>query len=201
MKQMLAAGFISLFITAMAGAYQEPAQPSQKTIPATLLKSIDARKTKTGDEVSAQTGEAIKSEGRILVPKGSRLIGHVVEVKARTDDQPTSQIVLTFDRAMTNDGKVIPVTAAVASISRAQGTAAPSDAASSALGVASPSTAASATPQEGHTGDTAGSGRETGTAGAFTLQQRASRTVISSNSENVHLASGTQLLVRVKARE
>ena len=128
-------------------------------------------------------------------------MGHVVEVKARTDDQPTSQIVLTFDRAMTKDGKEIPVTASVASISRAQGTAAPADAASSALGVSSPSSAASATPQEGHTGDTAGSGHETGGAGAFTLQQRASRTVISSNSENVHLASGTQLLVQVKTRE
>ena len=195
MKQMLVAGFASLFIAAMAGA------PRQKAVPATLLKSIDAQKSQTGDEVSAQTGEDVKSEGQIVLPKGSRLMGHVVEVKARTDDQPTSQIVLTFDRAMTKDGKEIPVTASVASISRAQGTAAPADAASSALGVSSPSSAASATPQEGHTGDTAGSGHETGGAGAFTLQQRASRTVISSNSENVHLASGTQLLVQVKTRE
>ena len=195
MKQMLVAGFASLFIAAMAGA------PRQKAVPATLLKSIDAQKSQTGDEVSARTGEDVKSEGQIVLPKGSRLMGHVVEVKARTDDQPTSQIVLTFDRAMTKDGKEIPVTASVASISRAQGTAAPADAASSALGVSSPSSAASATPQEGHTGDTAGSGHETGGAGAFTLQQRASRTVISSNSENVHLASGTQLLVQVKTRE
>jgi hypothetical protein len=194
MKPVLFASFASLVIAAAGGA-----QSTQHAVPATLLASIDAQKTKTGDEVSAQTGEDVKSEGRILVPKGSRLVGHVIEVKARTDDQPTSQIVLTFDSVVMKDGKDIPVTASVASISRAQGGTAPSDAGGGALGVSSTGTGTlSATRQEGHAaGNTAGRS----SAGAFTLQQRASRTVISSNSENVQLASGTQLLVHVKARE
>jgi hypothetical protein len=33
--------------------------------------------------------------------------------------------------------------------------------------------------------------------GAFTLRQQATRTVISSNSENVHLTSGTELLMQI----
>jgi len=209
MKKMLVVGCASLFIVAIAGARGEPAQSSQKTIPATLLKSIDAQKTRTGDEVSALTGEVVKAEGRIIVPKGSKLMGHIVEVKERSDDQPISQIVLTFDRAVLKDGKEIPLTASIASISRPQGTAAPSDAGAGDLGV--PSSAAggtSATPKEGHAGggtagpaEARGNEKETQAAGAFTLQQRASRTVISSNSENVHLASGTQLLLQVKTRE
>lgn len=194
MKPVLFASFASLVIAAAGSA-----QSARQAVPATLLTAIDAQKTKTGDEVSARTGEDVKSEGKIVLPKGSRLIGHVVEVKARSDDQPTSQIVLTFDRAVIKGGKEIPVTASVASISRAQGGTGPSDAGGGVLGV--PSTGAgtvSATPQEGHAaGSTAGESD----AGAFTLQQRSKRTVISSNSENVHLASGTQLLLQVKTRD
>lgn len=200
MTPIFAAGFAALLMSATAGAYS--------AIPATLLTSIDAQTTKSGDEVSAQTGEAVKSDGRVLLPKGSKLMGHVVEVKARADDQPTSQIVLTFNRAVTKDAKEIPITASIASISRAQGAAAPSSAAGSDTGAPSSASGAAASPKQGQSGGSqtappaaGGDEHTSGASGAFTLQQRASRTVISSNSENVHLASGTQLLMQVKTGE
>jgi hypothetical protein len=211
MTHLVIAGFASLLIASVAGAYN---QAPQKAVPATLLTSIDAQKSKAGDEVSAQISEAVKSDGRVVIPKGAKLTGHVVESKARTDDEGTSQIVLTFDKGVTEAGKEIPLTGSVASISRAQGTAAPSDAAASDMGV--PSSAgggASASPQQGHSAGSpsgpAASGapnagrNETATrgTGAFTLQQRAGRTIISSNSENVHLAKGTQLLMQLETTE
>src|ERR1700692_435927 len=45
-----------------------------------LQSTIDARKAKVGDQVVLKTTQAIKSQGRTVVGKGSRLIGHVTEV-------------------------------------------------------------------------------------------------------------------------
>jgi hypothetical protein len=209
MKPLLAAGFGALFAATLL-ARAAPAEP-QNAVPATLLHSLDAQKTKPGDQVSAKTGEPVMTNGKVLVPKGSTLKGHVVEVKARTDDQPTSQLIVTFDRAVAKDGKEIPITASIASISRAQSSGTPSDAATGDMGIPSSSVAGTAgVPREGHssgapTGAPAPGGKgqssETRAGGAFTVQQRADGSVISSNTENVHLSSGTQLLMRVRARE
>ena len=46
------------------------------TMQAELVKPIDAHKNKVGDEVVAKTTHDVKSEGRVVVPKGSKLIGH-----------------------------------------------------------------------------------------------------------------------------
>src|SRR5262249_15761815 len=45
-------------------------------INATLNSSIDSKKAKQGDEVTAHTTEAIKSQGKTVVPKGCKLVGH-----------------------------------------------------------------------------------------------------------------------------
>lgn len=203
MRHIAAAVFSLLVVAATATAYRDTAQ---KTVPATLLTAIDVQKTKVGDEIAARTGEAVKEGDRIVVPKGAKLIGHVVEVKARADDHPTSQLVLTFDRAVTKGGKEIPVSASIASLSRAQGAAAPSNLQQGDMGVPSSAAAGAATAaKQGHASGSpaappppAGGGEHAGPAsGAFTLRQQGTRTVISSNSDNVRLASGTQLLVQI----
>src|SRR6476659_3448343 len=50
---------------------------------AALSQPIDAKKNKPGDAVTARTTEATKSEGKVVIPKGSKLVGHVTEAKAR----------------------------------------------------------------------------------------------------------------------
>ena len=44
---------------------------------ATLNKSVDARHAKVGDQVTAKTTGAVKSDGKVVIPKGSTLVGHV----------------------------------------------------------------------------------------------------------------------------
>jgi hypothetical protein len=164
------------------------AQTPQKTIPATLLTAIDVQKTKAGAEIAARTGEAVKEDGRIVIPKGAKLMGHVVEAKGRADDHPASELVLTFDRAVTRDGKKIPLSASIASISRAQGAAAPSNMQQGDMGVPSAGAGAASAAKQGHSSGTPGAppsptegGENAGPAtGAFTLRQQAGRTVISS---------------------
>jgi hypothetical protein len=77
-------------------------------IPVELTKTVDAKKAKTGDEVVAKVTEDMKTEsGQVLVPKDTKVIGHVTEVQARSKEQKESQLAIVFDRAVTKDGNTM----------------------------------------------------------------------------------------------
>src|SRR5713101_4774313 len=46
---------------------------------AALSSPIDSKKSKPGDPVNAHTTEAVKSEGKTVIPKGAKLVGHVTQ--------------------------------------------------------------------------------------------------------------------------
>jgi hypothetical protein len=79
------------------------------TIPVMLEKWIDARKNKVGDEVIAKTTENVKTDGRVVVPKGSKIIGRVTVAQARTKEQPVSAVGIFFDHAALKDGQDLPL--------------------------------------------------------------------------------------------
>lgn len=80
------------------------------TIPVMLEKWIDARKNKVGDEVIAKTTDNVKTDGRVLIPRGSKIIGHVTVAQARTKEQPVSAVGIFFDHAALKDGHDLPLT-------------------------------------------------------------------------------------------
>src|SRR4051812_22059565 len=53
------------------------------TLNATLSKSIDAKKAKQGDEVVAKTTQDTTTSAGTKIPKNTKLIGHITEVKAK----------------------------------------------------------------------------------------------------------------------
>jgi len=74
-------------------------------IPVQLTKTVDAKKAKTGDEVVAKVTQDLKTQsGDIVVPKDTKVIGHVTEAQPRNKDQKESQLAIAFDRAVTKDG-------------------------------------------------------------------------------------------------
>jgi hypothetical protein len=77
-------------------------------IPVELTKTVDAKKAKTGDEVVAKVTEDMKTgSGQVLVPKDTKVIGHVTGVQARSKEQKESQLAIVFDRAVTKDGNTM----------------------------------------------------------------------------------------------
>ena len=212
------------------------------TIQATLAKPVDARKNKAGDEVVAKTTEDVKSNGQVVIPKGSKIIGHVTEVKARGKGESDSTIGIAFDRATMKDGREMPLSATIQAIARSE-----ENASAATMGdqssMAGPSAGGMSSGRGGATGGVMGGtartvGAATGTvanttntvgnaaggtvsgAGSAASMARISSnsqgviglkglslnaesanstqgSVISSNSQNVHLDSGTQLVLRV----
>ncbi len=96
---------------------------------AALSSPIDSKKCKAGDPVNAHTTEAVKSEGKTVIPKGAKLVGHVTQV--------------VFDKAILKNGQEIPLSAGIQAIAAAQGSASAAGADLDAFGGAGASAAGS----------------------------------------------------------
>ena len=49
----------------------------------TLANSLDAKKNKPGDRVEARTTQDVKQDGKVVLKKGTHLVGHVTQAQAR----------------------------------------------------------------------------------------------------------------------
>ena len=96
-----------------------------------LVSKLDSKTAKTGDSVVVQTKRGIKTPDGTEIPKGSKVVGHVIAVRPSQSGQ-NSQMALVFDRVELKGGKAMPVHSQIQSIS-------PPEGAASASGSLSPS--------------------------------------------------------------
>jgi len=214
---------------AVAGQLQ-----SGTAIHATLDKPVDARKAKPGDQVVAKTTEDIKTNGQVVIPRGSRLVGHVTEVQARGQGQAESQLGFAFDHAVLKNGTQLPVSLGLQAVGNARESAQVEDDSLMSSGGVAGTTSAGARAGGGLAGGlgatTGGVLNTAGSAGGATLHSAtamgtglgagtslnstsqgvvglpgmdlASSTtgsgMITSRSSNVHLNSGTQMILRAR---
>jgi hypothetical protein len=209
---------------------------SGSTVQAELVKPVDAKKNKVGDEVIAKTTHDVKSEGRVVIPKGSKLVGHVTEVKAHSKEEATSTLGIAFDHAILKNGTKMPLALNIQAIGRGRAGVGATEEDTVASGGAE-TIGSSAGPASGGGGvlggvrstaggvvNTAGStvGGAVNSAGAaggavsgslsassqgvvglpgLSLSSQtstsANASVISSQGSNVHLDSGTEVILRV----
>lgn len=92
---------------------------SGTTIPATLTKPIDARKAKAGDEVAAKTTQDVRSDSGVVIPRGSRLVGHVTDAKAKANGDAESTLGIAFDHAVLRNGQEVPLNASIKALAAA----------------------------------------------------------------------------------
>jgi hypothetical protein len=78
-------------------------------INAELTSSLDSKKVKIGDTVNARTTEDVKSAGKVILPKGSKVFGHVTQASARSKGEPQSSLGIVFDKAVAKSGQEIPL--------------------------------------------------------------------------------------------
>jgi len=187
----------------------------------------------------------VKSNGQTVLPKGSKIVGHITEVQAREKGQQESHMAIAFEHAILKNGTQVPMALTLQAIgsSQASAAAAMDDSAMAGSTIANENTSGMATASgsgatrgalggvtsaTGHVVNTAGSATRgtlntatsasAGVAGGLTSNSRgvvgfpgmtlssatASSTnagsVISSNTSNVHLDSGTQMILRANGQ-
>jgi hypothetical protein len=84
---------------------------------AELNGGVDSKKAKAGDAVTLHTTEAVKSsDGRVILPKGTKVVGHVTQSEARSKGANESTLGLAFDKAVLKDGHEVPLNVMVQAI-------------------------------------------------------------------------------------
>src|ERR1041385_7138988 len=73
---------------------------------AELSKTVDAKKAKVGDPVSAILTADVLAHGKIVVRHDSKLVGHVTEAQVHSKESPESRLGIVFDRVMTKEGEI-----------------------------------------------------------------------------------------------
>src|SRR5262249_6933653 len=112
---------------ASQGSTNTKAQTTQSSLAtgiavnAELDKSLDSKKVKTGEAVSARTTEAVKEDGKVVLPKGTKLTGHVVRASARGKGDSDSTLALRFDHAELKGGQEMTVQLNVQALAAAPG--------------------------------------------------------------------------------
>jgi hypothetical protein len=94
---------------------------SGATVKAALSRTLDSKKSKSGDLVTAQTTEAVKVDGKTALPSGTKLVGHVVRASARAKGDSDSTLTVQFDHAIRKDGSEMPLQVQLQAIASQQG--------------------------------------------------------------------------------
>jgi len=99
---------------------QTPSQ-SQRTIQmvpaiAQLDKTLDTKKAKQGDPVTAKLQQGVQIPDSEALPKNTVLEGHVDQIQP-SQNKSDSMVTVTFDKAKLKDGKELPIKATVLAVS------------------------------------------------------------------------------------
>ncbi len=73
---------------------------------AELTKTVDAKKAKAGDPVSAVLLSDVLAHGKIVVRHDAKLLGHVTEAQVHSKETPESRLGIVFDKVITKEGEV-----------------------------------------------------------------------------------------------
>ena len=85
-------------------------------IVAELSSSVDSKRIKQGDAVTARTTADIRTDGKTIIPKGTKLIGHVTEATARAKGGADSSLGIAFDKAVLKGGEELPLNVAIVAL-------------------------------------------------------------------------------------
>lgn len=106
-----------------ASANAGPASASSDSgtaVNADLLTTIDARKVHPGQRVEAKTTKDVKEGKRVVMRRGTKLVGHVTEAQAHTKANAQSAVGIVFDEAVMKNGETVPFHASIQALAAAQ---------------------------------------------------------------------------------
>ena len=110
------------------GPQSSPEAPAIEMSPVNgeLVSKLDSKTAKTGDSVVVQTKASAKTADGTEIPKGSKLVGHVLAAKPSGAGE-NSQVALQFDHIELKGGQNLPIHSQIQSIAPAGGAASASE--------------------------------------------------------------------------
>jgi len=87
--------------------------PLGSTLVAEFSGSLNAKNLKLGEKVKAKLAQDLISGGTLVAKSGSKLLGHVTEVKRHAKDHPESRLGIVFDKILVEKHREIDFQAIV----------------------------------------------------------------------------------------
>jgi len=92
------------------------AGPERWAFAVELAKSLSSKKLKEGDEIDAKVTAEVHTSDGMTIRRGSKVIGHVTEAKARSNGAAESTLGIAFDK-ITRPGSVdVPIKSVVLAV-------------------------------------------------------------------------------------
>ena len=82
-----------------------------------LASKLDSKHARVGDPVLFKTSQKARTADGTVLPKGTRILGHVTQVQAHSKSSEESQLGVVFDRAELKGGRSLPIHSMIESIS------------------------------------------------------------------------------------
>lgn len=92
-----------------SGASNASGTMEMRPVKGELLSKLDSKTAKPGDRVVLKTDKKVETADGTVIPKGTRLIGHVTEVQAHQKGHAESYLGLQFDRAELKGGQSMAI--------------------------------------------------------------------------------------------
>jgi hypothetical protein len=90
--------------------------PRLLPVHAQLMGSLDSKSAKTGSAVELRTQEPMKTADGTEIPKGTKIMGHVISVEAHGKGSENARMVVEFDRAELKGGQSFAIKSSILSV-------------------------------------------------------------------------------------
>jgi hypothetical protein len=102
-----------------SGANAKPGLLSSGTgIVAKLLTSIDSRKTKPGDAVEAEITRDVSQNHKVVLKRGTRVLGHIVAVSPDSGSGTESRLAISFNSVTMKGGDQAQISFVIQALAR-----------------------------------------------------------------------------------
>ena len=102
-------------------------QAAVSTVFAVVLKRLDTKNASLNQELTLRTITDVILDGVVVIPTGSKVVGHVVEFATKGKESQQSILAIVIDKAMLENGREIPLQAIIAAVAAPEDGALPSD--------------------------------------------------------------------------
>jgi len=86
-----------------------------------LVSKLDTKNAKNGDTVVVKTTEKATIADGVVIPKGSKITGHITDVQAHDDTNQNSKVAIQFDQAELKGGQTMTIKSVLQSVDPAAG--------------------------------------------------------------------------------
>jgi hypothetical protein len=91
-------------------------QPAVSTVFAVVVKRLETKSASLDQELTLRTISDVVVDGIVVIPSGSRVVGHVVELATKSKESEQSILAIVIDKAVLESGREIALEAIIAAV-------------------------------------------------------------------------------------